>query len=84
MFELLFIMEGRVCVGYRLFNEIHYAKQLEHKSVINDYASILDRCSEFLYVTMSPKLTGYAIRKHAFKELLLVHKDIGDTLKREV
>lgn len=53
VYEMLFITEGSVRVGYRLFNETHYGKMLEKKAVVNDYSCAFDKCSEFLYTAFS-------------------------------
>ena len=53
VYEVLFITEGSVRVGYRLFNETYYGKMLERKAVVNDYSCAFDKCSEFLYTAFS-------------------------------
>eukprot|EP00351_Strombidinopsis_sp_SopsisLIS2011_P002309 CAMPEP_0116883918 /NCGR_PEP_ID=MMETSP0463-20121206/16590_1 /TAXON_ID=181622 /ORGANISM="Strombidinopsis sp, Strain SopsisLIS2011" /LENGTH=74 /DNA_ID=CAMNT_0004539463 /DNA_START=902 /DNA_END=1123 /DNA_ORIENTATION=+ len=61
-------MDGRVGVGYRLFNETIYGKMLERKSVINDFSCIMNKCSEFLYQALAT-VTGFSIRKKFIKNL---------------
>ena len=73
---MLFITEGSVRVGYRLFNETHYGKMLEKKAVVNDYSCAFDKCSEFLYTAFSAQVKGYAIRKNSFLSLTK-QKEIG-------
>ena len=76
VYEMLFITEGSVRVGYRLFNETHYGKMLEKKAVVNDYSCAFDKCSEFLYTAFSAQVKGYAIRKNSFLALTK-QKEIG-------
>lgn len=65
----MFILEGKVAIGYRLYSETFYGKMLEKKSVINDYACIYNKCSEFLYVAIE-KVEGYAFRKVHYNEII--------------
>lgn len=55
VFEVVFIMNGTIGVGYRLFNEVFYgvsivmSKTKRIISPINDYSCISNKSSEFLY-----------------------------------
>ena len=42
-------MKGKVGVGYRLFNEVFLGMALKDQHVINDYAIIQEKVSEFIY-----------------------------------
>lgn len=64
-------MKGRVGVGYRLFNELFLGQALHPKNVINDYAMIRERVSEFSYIPIIDNVEGLAMRKHDFKHLFM-------------
>lgn len=42
-------MKGRVGVAYRLFNELFFGLALQQRYVINDYAMLRQKVSEFIY-----------------------------------
>ena len=63
VYEVLFIMKGKVGVGYRLFNSIHYGKILMTKNVVNDYAMLRDKMSEFTYKPIIDKVEGLCMRR---------------------
>jgi len=60
--EMVFVLSGRVAIGYRMFNEVFYGKIIEHKSVINDYACIYNKVGEFLYTAVET-VEGFGFRK---------------------
>lgn len=63
VYEVLFIMKGKVGVGYRLFNSIHYGKILMTKNVVNDYAMLRDKMSEFTYKPINDQVEGLCMRR---------------------
>ena len=71
IFEVIFITNGAVGVGYRLFNEVFYGTSIimsQNKRIIapiNDYSTLSDKCSEFLYKPIE-HVEGLAIRKVNF------------------
>jgi len=77
-------MKGAVGIGYRLFSEIFYGKQIiitkKRKSVsaINDYSSLYNKCSEFLYTPID-RVEAMAMRKENFNEVM--QGSIGKKLK---
>ena len=42
-------MQGKVGVGYRLFNSVFFALSLQPRNMINEYAMIRSKVSEFVY-----------------------------------
>ena len=70
IFEVFYIMKGNVGVGYRLFNEIFLGLVLQRGRVINDYALITSKVSEFLYQPILENVEGFALRREHFNELL--------------
>lgn len=75
IFEVIFIIQGSVGVGYRLFNEIFYGmrivmiKDKKIVSPINDYSCLYNKCSEFLYKPID-YVEALAIRKENFNTLM--------------
>ena len=73
-------------MGYRFFNEIFYGtKIVQNKKkhvccAINDYSSLYDKCSEFLYMPID-FVEGFAMRKHYFKNIMK-HKFATMILKK--
>ena len=65
--EILFIMKGRVGVGYRIFNELFLGMQIYSRQIINDYAMINEKVSEFIYMPIIDNVEGLALRKSSFK-----------------
>lgn len=71
VFEVIFIMKGTIGVGYRLFNEVFYGVQIimsaEKRIIcpINDYYSLFEKCSEFLYSPIN-NIDALGIRKVNF------------------
>ena len=56
-----------VLVGYRMFNDIHYAITMANnnsseRQVIGDYDCSLNKVSEFLYKALET-VQGYAIKR---------------------
>ena len=79
--------KGVVGVGYRLFNEIFYGmqivmtKQKKMVSVINDYSSLYNKCSEFLYQPIE-HVEAFGMRKENFNKVM---KDvIGKRMKKSI
>ena len=62
-------MKGKVGVGYRLFNEIFLGVALYPKNVINDYAMLRKKVSEFVYMPIIDNVEGLAMRKEHFVSL---------------
>lgn len=60
-------MKGTVGVGYRLFNEVFLGMTLKPRHVINDYAIINEKVSEFIYMPILENVQGLALRKEKFK-----------------
>ena len=75
MFEVVFVMNGIVGVGYRIFNETFYGKSIIMSktrkiiSPINDYSCVFSKSSEFLYKTIE-KTKALAIRRKDFNYLM--------------
>ena len=63
-------MKGRVGVGYRLFNESFTGLALSPGDVINDYALLVGKVSEFAYDPIIEHVEGLALRRVNFNELL--------------
>lgn len=78
VFEVVFIMNGIVGIGYRLFNEVFYGKSLimnkQKRTIapINDYSCIFNKSSEFLYQPVE-KTEALAIRREDFFNLMEEH-----------
>ena len=70
VFEVLFIMKGKVGVGYRLFNEIFLGLALKERQVVNEYAIIHNKVSEFLYQPILENVDGLALRRSTFISLI--------------
>lgn len=70
VFEVLYIMKGKVGVGYRLFNEVFLGMALKDQQVINDYAIIQEKVSEFIYKPILEKVEGLALKRSVFKEFV--------------
>jgi hypothetical protein len=49
VYEVFYIMEGKVGVGYRIFNTMFFALALQAGNSVNDYAMIRSKVSEFVY-----------------------------------
>lgn len=63
-------MNGKVGVGYRLFNDVIMGKVLRERHTINDCAIISNKVSEFLYKPIIENVEGYAICRQAFLRLI--------------
>ena len=75
IFEVIYITNGAVGVGYRLFNEIFYgmriimSKEKKVISPINDYSCLTNKCSEFLYKPIDI-VEALSIRKAPFHHIM--------------
>ena len=56
-------MKGKVGVGYRLFNSVHYGRIITTKNTVNDYAMLRDRMSEFIYRPIIESVEGLCMRR---------------------
>lgn len=72
VYEVTFIMKGKAGVGYRLFNQIFYGMALQPRHVINDYAMLRNRVSEFFYKPILDKVEGLAINKNDWTRLFKI------------
>ena len=87
IFEIVFILKGSVGIGYRLFNEMFYGKQItvnkKRKIVcaINDYSSLFNKCSEFLYMPID-KVEALGMRKENYNEVM--ESKIGKKMKLKI
>lgn len=59
-------MKGRVGVGYKLFNDDYMGIILKPGHVVNDYAILQGKVSEFSYQAILETVEGLAIRREAF------------------
>ena len=81
------MMKGAVAVGYRLFNEVFYGKQLKLDSivksntVINDYSALFRKGAEFLYFPID-KVEAIAFRRQNFIESMSTR--VGRCLSKEI
>ena len=69
MFEVLFVHQGKLIVGFRLFNETFYAKSLVQHAVVGDFACLNNKVSEYLYRVNDPVM-GFAIKKEKFMQIM--------------
>ena len=73
IFEVLFVMKGTYGIGYTLFNETFYAKQMginrRRLIPINDYSCLVEYNSEFLYRAVN-NLEGLAIKRKNWKNIM--------------
>lgn len=69
VYEVIFIMKGKVGVGYRLFNQIFYGMALQPRHVVNDYAMLRNRVSEFIYKPILDSIEGLSINKNDWTHL---------------
>lgn len=78
IFEVVFILNGAVGVGYRLFDEFFFGKTIliskgprvlgqKKLNVINDYSCITNKGSEFLYRAIETT-EAFAMRRPQFLE----------------
>ena len=69
VFEVFFAYKGSVIVGYTLFNDRYLATLLQEEIIINDFATIHNKVSEFFY---KPKhhVVAFGMRKNTFYELI--------------
>ena len=70
VFEVVFIMKGKVGVGYRLFNEIFLGMALKERQVINEYAIMQNKVSEFLYQPIIENVEAVSLRRSAFRKII--------------
>lgn len=70
VFELLFLTKGKVGIGYRIFNEVFLGVALKERKMMNDYAMIHNKVSEFLYKPVSENIEGLALRRETFNALI--------------
>jgi hypothetical protein len=61
--DVIFIMSGKVGVGYRLFNQVFYGLSLHRRQVINDHCMIHEKVSEFSYIPIVETVNAMALRK---------------------
>ena len=70
VFETVYVMNGSILIGYRLFNEIFYAKRNDSKQFcIGDFSCMNNKVSEFLYVSHEIT-TAFAIKREQFVKLM--------------
>lgn len=65
-------MKGKVGIGYRLFNEIFLGMAVGERQVINEYALIQNKVSEFIYQPIIEHVHGLALRREKFNDLMQV------------
>lgn len=70
VFEVTYIMRGQAAVGYRLLNDTYFGMVLSKGRVLNDFAVIQNKVSEFLYKAVVENVEGLAIRREKFNLLL--------------
>lgn len=66
----MFILKGKVGVGYRLFNEVFMGLALKERQVVNDYAIIHNKVSEFLYQPLIDDVEGLIIDRSNMLKIL--------------
>ena len=68
----MYIQNGFVGIGYRLFNEVFFGwsigttKQTTPMAIINDYSCLHNKSSEFLYKPIDV-VEAFAIRREKFR-----------------
>lgn len=67
--ELLFVQQGKYCVGYQINNKVYYRKELGKYSIIGGVQIMFHKRFQFLYKCIS-RIQGLAIRKERFLEIM--------------
>lgn len=70
VFELFFLIKGQIGVGYRIFNDVFLGMALKERRIMNDYAMIHNKVSEFLYQPIVEVVEGLALRRETFNHLI--------------
>ena len=70
VFELLFLIKGKIGIGYRIFNDVFLGVALTERQMMNNYAMIHNKVSEFLYKPVSENIEGLALRRETFNNLI--------------
>jgi hypothetical protein len=82
VYEVFFTTGGSILIGYRIFNEQFYAKQIgENTTVIGDFSCIQNKVSEFLYESHE-YTCGFAIKRNAF--ITIMNSNTGKKLQQKV
>jgi hypothetical protein len=69
VYEVLFIMSGKVGIGYRLFNQTFYGKSVSYGCKVGDYDCSQNKVSEFLYTPITIT-KGFCVKKEHMNEIL--------------
>jgi hypothetical protein len=62
-------MKGKVGVGYTFLNKQYYGLALYPRHVVNDYAMIRARVSEYIYTPILDTVEGLSMRKNNWVKL---------------
>jgi hypothetical protein len=62
-------MKGKVGVGYTLLSKQYYGLVLYPRHMINDYAMIRQRVSEYVYTPILDNVEGFAMRKYNWNKI---------------
>ena len=67
--EVLFVSQGSILIGYRLFNDTFYAKCIKNTVIVGDFSCLHNKVSEFIYKPHE-QVIGFAIKKDKFVQVL--------------
>lgn len=78
-------MKGRVNIGYRLFNNEFYAKNVKSGEIVGSFDCISQKVSEFLYAPGSNNTSGFVCKREAFLKLTKgqIGKQLFDRIKNK-
>lgn len=66
----MFLVKGKIGIGYRIFNDVFLGVALTERQMMNGYAMIHNKVSEFLYKPVSENIEGLALRRETFNNLI--------------
>ena len=75
VFEVIFLTEGRIAVGYKILDQEFYASQIvmsKKKKIVtpvNDNSCMLKTVSEFMYKSIDLS-HGLAVRSYNFRQIM--------------
>ena len=62
-------MKGRVNIGYRLFNNEYFAKNIKCGEIVGSFDCISQKVSEFLYAPGSTNTSGFVCKREDFLKI---------------
>jgi len=83
MLEVLFLDRGEILVGYEINKQKRYCLKFTNKCIIGAFGCTFNQRAAFIYTSLTES-SGFAIRKHNWKDILDSSEEMARIVRKNV